>query len=354
MSLLRRIRGLEKFAEEKKPTDYALMDMVEKAGFRPVGTDDELVKMLQHVIITVLPLENPNGRDIVEERDQCQRINGRGVDLNRNYAVDWGIREPDYDPTEEYGGVEPFSEPETRCTLSLAKNRRPHVYVNVHSGMHSLMMPWDHKPYMVKGHERDMKLLSELNEKYCKGICKYGPGAKTVGYRAHGTMGDYIVETFDPIFYTTFEVYGWTDAPYEECYQMFNPQTEVEKNSIAESYSEAVLYVMHQVLFSPEYSFASRIKVKGDDLRQKEPSTGAGPRDHESLQSTIKHDLAIIRSSENSMLGLMAIVIVMTVAIVFVVRQSLSPSKKANNVFLHAFGAPLSPYSQPSTSRHQR
>jgi len=38
-------------------------------------------------------MENLNGRKRVEEGKLCDRRNGRGVDLNRNWSVDWGKKE---------------------------------------------------------------------------------------------------------------------------------------------------------------------------------------------------------------------------------------------------------------------
>lgn len=53
----------------------------------------------------VLPMENVAGRDIVEGGNLCERKNGRGVDPNRNWDIDWGVKEKDYDPKEEYPGT---------------------------------------------------------------------------------------------------------------------------------------------------------------------------------------------------------------------------------------------------------
>lgn len=53
-------------------------------------------------------MENVRGRERVEAGDLCERKNGRGVDPNRNWGVDWGNKEPDYDPKEEYPGAAPF------------------------------------------------------------------------------------------------------------------------------------------------------------------------------------------------------------------------------------------------------
>jgi len=56
----------------------------------------------------MIPLENPIGRQKVEDGAYCERKNGRGVDINRNWDIDFGIKESDYDPAEEYPGEYPF------------------------------------------------------------------------------------------------------------------------------------------------------------------------------------------------------------------------------------------------------
>jgi hypothetical protein len=53
-------------------------------------------------------MENEGGRRLVEAGQLCERKNGRGVDPNRNWPVDWGKKEKDYDPREEYPGTKPF------------------------------------------------------------------------------------------------------------------------------------------------------------------------------------------------------------------------------------------------------
>ena len=53
-------------------------------------------------------MENMRGRELVEKGKLCERKNGRGVDPNRNYPVDWGKKEKDYDPAEEFPGTAPF------------------------------------------------------------------------------------------------------------------------------------------------------------------------------------------------------------------------------------------------------
>lgn len=43
------------------------------------------------------------------------------------------------------------SEPEAEALLELAKKFRPHVWMNAHSGMEALFMPYDHLPNIPSG-----------------------------------------------------------------------------------------------------------------------------------------------------------------------------------------------------------
>lgn len=45
-------------------------------------------------------------------------------------------------------GVCPCSEPEVQVLLTLAKELKPHVWLNVHSGMYALFTPYDHKGHV--------------------------------------------------------------------------------------------------------------------------------------------------------------------------------------------------------------
>jgi protein MpaA len=68
------------------------------------------------------------------------RLNGRGVDLNRNFAVDWrpiGVRG---DP--EHSGPAPFSEPETRIARRLIRALQPDVTIWFHQQAEPLVRAW--------------------------------------------------------------------------------------------------------------------------------------------------------------------------------------------------------------------
>ena len=45
----------------------------------------------------------------------------------------------------------PRSEPEAAALLGVARAFKPHVWMNAHSGMEALFMPYDHLPHIPEG-----------------------------------------------------------------------------------------------------------------------------------------------------------------------------------------------------------
>jgi murein peptide amidase A len=82
-------------------------------GPRPTGLDLWIVHSL-----------NPDGRRL------GLRVNGRGVDLNRNFGSEWRKSELRWDP--EYSGPRPWSERETRLARRLVLRIRPDVTIWYH------------------------------------------------------------------------------------------------------------------------------------------------------------------------------------------------------------------------------
>ncbi|KAI5079538.1 hypothetical protein GOP47_0005017 [Adiantum capillus-veneris] len=201
--------------------------------------------LLQKLIIKIIPLENYNGRKIVENGHLCERKNGRGVDINRNWSLDWGKKEQDFDPAEEFPGNAPFSEPETRIMRDVASSFKPHLWINVHSGMQAMFMPYDHKSDLPDPRVAEpMKLLlQELNYLHCNNSCVIGSGGGSVGYLAHGTATDYMYEVLGVPLAFTFEIYGDMEAPNEDCFRMFNPVTVNTYESIVTNWSMAFITI---------------------------------------------------------------------------------------------------------------
>ncbi|XP_010935248.1 uncharacterized protein [Elaeis guineensis] len=181
-------------------------------------------KILENIVIKVVPMENLNGRKLVEAGDLCERRNGRGVDLNRNWSVDWGKKEKDYDPYEENPGIAPFSEPEAQIMRKLTKSFEPHIWVNVHSGMEALFMPYDHKNSTPSG------LTSRL-----------------MRYLAHGTTTDYMYDIAKVPMAFTFEIYGDLSASSKDCFKMFNPVDKVTFNTVLNKWVATFLMLFEMV-----------------------------------------------------------------------------------------------------------
>ncbi|CAJ2642851.1 unnamed protein product [Trifolium pratense] len=220
---------------------FRIMSILSEEKHLPGMDEASLNSILDKVVIKVVPMENINGRKLVEGGDLCERRNGRGVDLNRNWSVDWGKKEKDYDPYEENPGIAPFSEPESQIMRKLAVSFEPHIWVNVHSGMEALFMPYDHKNTTPDGLPlQQMKsLLEEVNQLHCQKRCMIGSGGGSVGYFAHGTATDFMYDVVRVPMAFTFEIYGDVTAPSSDCFKMFNPTDLASYNSVLDDWSAA-------------------------------------------------------------------------------------------------------------------
>ncbi|MBA0733939.1 hypothetical protein Gogos_017901 [Gossypium gossypioides] len=230
-----------------------ILSILSEEQFLPKMDRASLNGTLENVVIKVVPMENLNGRKLVEAGNLCERRNGRGVDLNRNWSVDWGKKEKDYDPYEENPGIAPFSEPETQIMRKLAISFDPHIWVNVHSGMEALFMPYDHKNRTPDGlpSQRMRLLLEELNNVHCHKRCMIGSGGGSVGYLAHGTATDYMHDVVRVPMSFTFEIYGDNTATLKDCFKMFNPVDHTTFKRVLNDWSAAFFTIFklgpHQI-----------------------------------------------------------------------------------------------------------
>jgi murein peptide amidase A len=86
--------------------------------------------------IYVVPSLNPDGAA------GESRLNGRGVDLNRNFPSEWEPIQARWDP--QYSGPKPFSEPESRLAARIIRHLRPEatVWFHQYSGARPFVRAW--------------------------------------------------------------------------------------------------------------------------------------------------------------------------------------------------------------------
>ena len=144
------------------------------------GKNNSVNDILNSSVIYLIPLLNPDGR----ENDE--RYNENGIDLNRNFDVHFGrIRGNNYPLGKLFGfikipyihfprkdqiytncGRKPFCEPETAAFYDFMHSlNKISFYVNCHTAMHAILPVYEieHEPeYKISIHEKNI-LRSSLN-----------------------------------------------------------------------------------------------------------------------------------------------------------------------------------------------
>jgi murein peptide amidase A len=84
------------------------------------------------------------------------RLNGRGVDLNRNFPAGWQPISTRWDL--QYSGPRPFSEPETRLAARLIRALRPDVTIWFHQEAEPMVRAWGPSVPMGRAFARQLRL----------------------------------------------------------------------------------------------------------------------------------------------------------------------------------------------------
>lgn len=241
----------------------------ESARHTKPGHDDNtyatLLRELHRTEFVLVPVVSPASRKLAENGRVCERLNARGVDVNRNFGGPmWGSIDENSRPDEEHPGNAPFSEYEARALHVLAHHIRPHAYISVHSGEHAIITPWDHSgnPPISSSSVTEPSGLSyissTLKEKVCP-ICGVGTAKQLLGYKAYGTGVDFMHSTLRVPIALTFEIFGDGSAVDDDCVRMFNPVTEASYRETMETWSKAFA-TLSQALHSSGLADRSRQK----------------------------------------------------------------------------------------------
>jgi len=119
------------------------------------------------------------------------RLNGRGVDLNRNFPASWepiGVR---WDL--QYSGPRPFSEPETRLAASLIRTIHPDVTVWFHQEAEPMVRAWGPSVPAARRLARYLKLVRYTRLPFRRLPWLAGTAPNWQNYRFPGTAS-FVVE----------------------------------------------------------------------------------------------------------------------------------------------------------------
>lgn len=154
------------------------------------------------VLVTIVPLANPDGRARVEHdlragEEHYRRGNAKGVDLNRDFAINrearafWRRLIPGYYRTSPA----PLSQPETRALDALAERERYHRAASLHSFGGFFYAPWSGRfGRPDRADRRDLWILGRAMEQ-AWGTRAYRTrqlGRWGFFFRAHGSEIDHL------------------------------------------------------------------------------------------------------------------------------------------------------------------
>ncbi|KAM8934822.1 carboxypeptidase O [Pelodytes ibericus] len=157
--------------------------------------DPKVRKILQNIDLYVLPVLNIDGyvytwtNERLWRKSRSQHENGTcyGVDLNRNFNVNWCTHGSSMNCSSNfYCGSSPASEPETKAVVDFVEKRKSDIlcYLTIHSYSQFILTPYGYTPELPKSYNETIKVAemaaSELKKK-------------------HGT--DYLVGTFAELLY---------------------------------------------------------------------------------------------------------------------------------------------------------
>ena len=121
--------------------------------------NDEFSELRNNINLYLLPIQNIDGYDytwqVDDEEHRLWRKNRNpnsevenpencyGIDLNRNYDARWNTEGTSQDPCSiVYCGKEATSELEAKVLSKLIVEKRPILYVDVHSYSQAILFPW--------------------------------------------------------------------------------------------------------------------------------------------------------------------------------------------------------------------
>nr|XP_054758750.1 carboxypeptidase A1-like isoform X1 [Lytechinus pictus] len=220
-----------------------LMKRITRGLHAPLNSpEDQFTKhVLSQLDIYIIVMANPDGRQHIERTgNYCWRGTSTGVDLDRNFAWNFGGHGSSGDPTdEEFRGPFPQSEPEGRVYLELSNTHHFDAFISFHSGIQQIYIPFadsaSRKAKRVPVNSAVQLGLAEAMSKAGGSSFKYGIGYNLCEYPADGTIYDYMAGVKKIPFSLNVEMWGEGDIDNKQCFDLFNPPNEKLAASLEDS-----------------------------------------------------------------------------------------------------------------------
>lgn len=209
----------------------------------------------------IVPVMSPWSRQQVEGNNTerwCQRLNGRQVDLNRNFPNGRVEHQTRLLGEETYAGERPLSEYESRAIDKFIDYVEPHVLLNVHSGGEDILLPYDATTEQVPENYDEMLILAR-HAKNASGCKTCGLGMSSVLYandydKAVGTLIDYAVDYYEVDVAYTLEIFfnktigNVATLGGQECRNYFNPQPGADLLFVLRRWTTFVLALVEKLI----------------------------------------------------------------------------------------------------------
>jgi murein tripeptide amidase MpaA len=176
--------------------------------------DSRIRRCVDEANIYIVPLVNPDGLEYSILRYRYWRknriYNGRfswGVDLNRNYAHQWGLDNTGSSPNPgnaTYRGRAPFSEPETVALRDFMLLHPPSGLISYHNFSQIILYPWGYTREPA-ARAPEMRELAGRMSAEMEGVNgrRYDFGsASDALYLTNGDTTDWVYSTFSAIAFT--------------------------------------------------------------------------------------------------------------------------------------------------------
>lgn len=168
------------------------------------ATNTDIQQLVNNTEMYFVPCVNPDGYVFNEMTDpngggmwrkNRQQFPGGeyGVDLNRNYGVQWGFDDvgSSPDPAEDtYRGPSAFSENETQMISAFCQQHNFKLALNYHTYSNLLIYPWGYIPDYYTPDSALYKNYGDILTTYNKYAA--GTANQTVGYMVNGSSDDWM------------------------------------------------------------------------------------------------------------------------------------------------------------------